>query len=214
MRQDAGFARRDVVLLVLVVLVAAAAGAVMLRAIVRAREEARRVCCRNNLNRMAKGMATYLSEHGSNRFYPWPLGRGRRPDDFDGGEWLASLYWTDVLRDPGVYICPSTEDTNHSGYDLGTHKAIRGRFDWDTVSYAGLHYRSFTAVDGGPRAIADDFPPNLPMAAHDTEGPRPYNPHGGGSGVLFLDSHVEFRTRTELELDGWSQGRLPWPLRN
>ena len=73
MSRRAGLARRDVVMLVVVVLLAAAAGAVMLRAIVRAREEARRVRCRNNLNRMAKGMATYLNEHGSNRFYPWPL---------------------------------------------------------------------------------------------------------------------------------------------
>ena len=214
MRRDAGLARREVVVLVVVVLAVAGAAAVMLRAIVRAREEARRVHCRSNFNQLARGMAAYLNRHGSNRCYPCPLGRGTRPDDYNGAEWLAALYWTDVLLDPGVYLCPSTDDTNHAGYDLGTHKAIAGRFDWDTVSYAGLGYRSLTGALATLTPAGDDFPPNLPIAAHDTEGPRPYNPHGGGTPILFFDSHVEIRTRAELEVLGWSADRPPTPLRN
>ncbi|MCP4639489.1 MAG: prepilin-type cleavage/methylation domain-containing protein, partial [bacterium] len=33
-------------------------------ALFRAKDESRRIRCRNNLNQIAKGMATYISEHG------------------------------------------------------------------------------------------------------------------------------------------------------
>jgi len=164
-----------------------------------AREEARRVRCRNNLNQLAKGMVTYV-----HLWYPFPLGRGLRADDFNGAEWLASLYWTGVVPDPGVFICPSSPDTNESGRDLGTHRAIAGRFGSETVSYAGMHYRSLTDTDGSPKpgAIKEYFPPNLPMACDDTQGAINHGqPDNGYMSVLFFDSHVEGRTNTELDVE-------------
>ncbi|MFW6163400.1 MAG: prepilin-type N-terminal cleavage/methylation domain-containing protein, partial [Planctomycetota bacterium] len=82
--------------------------------LIQRRRKIRQMRCANNLTSLAKGMATYLNPHNG-RFYPCPLGRGHRPDDYNGAEWLASLYWTGVIPDPGVFLCPSTSDTNADG---------------------------------------------------------------------------------------------------
>ncbi len=192
-------------LLVVIAIIAILAG-MLLPALARAREEARRIRCRNNLNQLAKGMATYLNEHGDNRFYPCPLGRGSAATGYNGAEWLASLYWTGTIPDPGVFLCPSSPDSNDDGDDMGSTKAS-GDFGSQTVSYAGMHYSSQTGDGGVDDAIAgairDDFPPNEAMGSDDTQGNDPN--HGeydnGGMSVLFFDSHVDFKTNTEIDLE-------------
>ena len=187
--------------LALLMVIAILAG-MLLPALARAREEARRIRCRNNLHQIAMGMATYLNEHGDCRYYPFPLGRGTRPDDFSGAEWLASLYWTNVVPDPGAFICPSSPDTNDNGADLGEDRAEPGVFGDQTVSYAGMHYRSLTDREGRPAAIPADYPPNVPMASDDTQGSVNHGePRNGGMCVLFFDSHVEFKTNRDIDLE-------------
>lgn len=191
-------------LLVVIAIIAILAG-MLLPALQAAREQARRAKCQNNLNQLAKGFATYLNEHGDNRFYPCPLGRGLDPDDFNGAEWLASLYWIGVVPEPGVYICPSSPDDNAEGDDLGTHHAVSGTFGSQTVSYAGMHYRSLTDYSGNPRpgAIQDDYPPNMPMACDDTQGAINHGvPANGYMSVVFFDSHVEGWSHTDVDLVG------------
>jgi len=188
-------------------------------ATLRSREDARRIRCRSNLCQLGKGMATYLNEHGDGRWCPCPLGRGRDPSNYNGAEWLASLYWTDLVPDPSVFICPSAPDMNYDGEDLGTHHAVPGRFGSQTVSYAGLHYYSLTDKVGNPTAgaIREDFPPNEPMACDDTEGTINHGtPDNGGMSVLFFDSHVEFwfNTRIDLERGVGMKGGPLWRLRN
>ena len=184
-------------LLVVIAIIAILAG-MLLPALARAREEARRIRCRNNLNQLAKGMATYLNEHGDNRFFPCPLGRmDDGADDYNGAEWLASLYWTGVIPDPGVYICPSSPDTNEDGIDIGT-RLQAATFGTQTISYAGMHYSSDRTTSG---AIRDDYPPNKPMGSDDTQGDINHGTlSNGGMSILFFDSHVEFRTNTELHM--------------
>jgi prepilin-type processing-associated H-X9-DG protein len=161
--------------------------------------EARQARCRQNLNQLAKGLATYLGECGDNRYLMNPLGRGRKPDDFTGAEWLASLYWTQIIPDPGVFLCPGTPDTNDGGKDIGRH-GPPPTFGSRTVSYAGLHRRSFIGVDGQPLPIYEDLPPFEPVASDDTEGTVNHGEWGNsGMNVLFFDSHTEFLSRDKLD---------------
>jgi len=195
----------------------------LLPALARAREEARRIRCRNNLNQLAKGMATYLNECGDNRFYPWPDGRpgcgaGRSPNrwtgaEFGGAEWLASLYWTKIIPDPGVYNCPSSPDSNEQGIELGSLGCPRGDpLSRDAVSYSGMGSRSVGVYMESKQnksgyaysrlAIRDDFPPNEPMASDDTDEPINHGERdNGGMSVLFFDSHVEYWTHTRVDLE-------------
>ena len=130
------------------------------------------------------------------------------------------LYWTKVLPDPGIFICPSSPDTNRNGVDLGLHgNPTDADLAPGAVSYAGMaatSVRVYETVKLGrtdvtsKSAIRDDFPPNEPMASDDTQ--RPIN-HGeeqnGGMAVLFFDSHVEFWTHTKVSLlYGVGQGDL------
>ncbi|MBM4036622.1 MAG: hypothetical protein FJ291_33215 [Planctomycetes bacterium] len=192
----------------------------------RAREEARRIRCRSNLNQLAKGMATYLNECGDNRFYPWPAGLPGcgTPDrpSFGGAEWLASLYWTKIIPDPGVFNCPSSPDSNEMGTELGSWGTPGGRpLSPDAVSYAALGHHSVgiylcskqgkgAAYLQSRMAIRDDFPPNEPMGCDDTQDPINHGERdNGGMSVLFFDSHVEYWTHTRVDLEtGVGQGDL------
>jgi len=187
----------------------------------RSTEQGRRIRCRNHLNCMAKSMATYLNEHGNNTWYPCPLGRGLAPDDYNGAEWIATNFWVGVHPDPSCFLCPSSGDTNHNGVDLGTDRAIPGRFGPQTVSYSGMHYYSLTDANGNPKAAAlrDDFPPSEIMASDDTEGTVNHPDRffiRGGMGVLFFDSHVEWKTSAEIDIEHavGQKGGLLWRLRN
>jgi prepilin-type processing-associated H-X9-DG protein len=192
--RGAGLTLIEVVVLVFLI---AALAMLLLPILAPASERSYGHRCRTNLNCLAKGMATYLNEHGDNRWFSCPLGRGRDPADYNGAEWLASLYWTGVVPDPGVFICPSSPDTNAYGVDLGTRVAA-ATFGSQTVSYAGMHYNSDRTEAG---AIRDDYPPYKPMASDDTQGDINHGTlTNGGMNVLFFDSHVEFKTHTELDL--------------
>jgi len=205
-------------------LVVAVLGAALLHAgPENARAEARRIRCRNNLNQLAKGMATYLNELGDNRFYPWPSGRAgcggaREKADFGGAEWLASLYWTKILPDSPIFLCPSSGDTNSKGAELGSHGCPQGKdapkdgkLGTRAVSYAAFGADSLAVyikakMEKEPKerkiAIRDDFPPNEPQASDDTEGPINHNEEDvKGMCVLFFDSHVEFWTPDKVDLE-------------
>ncbi len=191
----------------------------------RTRSPDRRGRCRSNLNQLAKGMATYLNEFGDNRFYPWLAGRPGcgtvANPNFTGAAWLASLYWTQIIPDWGVFLCPSSDDNNDQGKQLGSSGTPGGRpLSAHAVSYAGMNHLSVGAYlttklsrpssAGKVLAIRDDFPPNEPMASDDTEEPINHGERdNGGMAVLFFDSHVEYWTHTRVDLEhGVGQGEL------
>jgi hypothetical protein len=132
------------------------------------RGESRRIRCRDNLQALYKGMLAYVGAEGGGVWYPCPLGRGADPRGYNGAEWLASLYWTRLIPDPSVFLCPSTPDANHHGYDLHTHWAIPGRFGSQTVSYAGMHWRSGQVHTAPPSA------PHRPVTGTRGWPPRPW----------------------------------------
>ena len=189
------------------------------------RGEARRIRCQGNLNQLAKGIWPYLKNYGDSRFYPWPVGRpgcGTAANPrFGGAEWLAALYWTKILPDPGCFICPASLDSNEDGRELGADGCPGNQpLPPSAVSYAGMGDRSvgiyMASKMGRARyatsriTVPDDFPPGVPMACDDTEEPINHGRAGnGGMNVLFFDSHVEWWTHERVDLErGVGTGEL------
>jgi len=183
----------------------------------------RRIRCRNNLRQLGVGMAAYLNEHGDNRFYPWPGGRqgcgGSREDArFGGAEWLASLYWTKTLTDPGIYVCPSSGDSNQDGLALGSFQCPSAQgLNSGAVSYAGMGATSYAVYEreklgrnpSSKSAVGDQFPSNEPMACDDTEGSINHAARDGGMSVIFFDTHCDFWTHTRVDRErGVGRGEL------
>jgi hypothetical protein len=188
--------------LVIVVLIIATLLGLLLPALAFRREEERRIRCAQNLKQLANGIWAYFDPLSSPDWFPCPLGRGRTPGDYNGAEWLAALYWTGVVSDPSVFLCPSSGDTNHSGLDLGSFVASAA-FSSQTVSYAAMHYKSRLGTSTTPLPIGWylGLPPTVIMASDDTQGDINHGTlRNGGMSVVFFDSHVEFRTNTELDL--------------
>ena len=194
MRREHGLTLRE--LLVLVAILAPTTIFVVMAAQRSSAINGRRRC-RNNLNQLAKGMATYFHMQHYPTYYPCPLSCGRTPNEYGGAEWLASLYWEGYVPDPGVFLCPSSGDTNADGVHLGETRA-GAQFGSQSVSYAGLHWRSATA--SGSPIRGDEWLPSDVMASDDTEGTINHTGwYNRGVCVAFLDCHVEWKTANELD---------------
>ena len=161
-------------LAILLLLIAVVAG-VLLPALARRREEARRGSCHNRLRQLGTGMIQYIDQFGKGRYYTWP---GPQKASFTGAQWIASMYWTSLLNEPELYICPSTSDENASGGELGR------RF----TSLAPRHV-SYASRNGMMGVIIDKMRSNTMMMTDDTEGRRN---HSDGITLLYFDAHVEW----------------------
>ena len=154
----------------------------LLTALARAREEARKMSGKNHLRQLGTGMIQYIDQYGKGRYYTWP---NTEKASFNGSQWIASMYWTSLLNEPDLYLCPSSWDDNDDGGELGR------RFTQLTdinVSYAGR--------DGRLGAIEDRMPSNTIIMCDD--GDDPAN-HSDGANLMYFDAHVE-----------WTESVSPW----
>ena len=171
----------------------------------RIRASARQTACKNNLSQLGKALQQYLSGPGGDRYFPYPTqDRGYiQPNDttlakhtgFSGASFLAALYWSGVMTEPKVYICPSTTDDNGNGRWLG--KNPNGEFNppgWSPVfekpngTHVSYASRAQWCMPRG-MPLSDRLPSDTIIASDDTQG-EPN--HDDGFCTLYADMHVEF----------------------
>ena len=162
--------------------------------------------CRNNLRQLAVAMHMYAEVHGGGRYLPYV------EDQQNGAEFLAMLYWSDILDEPKVFVCSSSPDGNEDGLLLGRSRDDPDRAtgdDWKSaVSFASRLVgpgEPALVVEGTAGVSKEDeermntvlgrkplpimaMPGSTVLACDDTEGP----PHHEGINVVFFDTHAEF----------------------
>ena len=174
MKRTQGYTLTDLLVVIGVVLIVA--GGLLLPIQAASQERSRALECRNNLKQLAVAMAMYVDTYGGHKFYPY------LKDQENGAEFLAMAYWSTIVSEPSVFICPDSQDYNTKGRDLGTQTSHpKGRVWERTVSYASRVR--------GERALTDTFPGSTSLACDDTEG-QPH--HANGINVVFFDTHADF----------------------
>ena len=193
-------------LLVVIAIISVLTG-ILMPAIQAARERARMIKCTSNLRQLGLSLVNYLDGPGGHRYYPYPTedenfvkpsGDDLQPGEgFSGASFLAALYWSGVLNEPGIYICPGSSDDHHKGRLLGANPDVDDgsnapgwsdqfeKPDGSHVSYASK--AQWTMPKGKP--LTSNLPSNTVMASDDTDGEHH---HRQGYCVLYVDGHVDF----------------------
>ena len=150
---------------------------------------ARRVRCLSNLRQIGQALHVYVTRFGAGQSYPVPA------HSFRGDCWLATLHWSDILRDTGVFHCPDGPDPPPIPLrppDLSLADSVPA----DSVHYAGrcMGLRGGLAHRNTASLSQDALPPTSILACDDNEG----RPHHTGIvlyrqrlNAVFADGHAD-----------------------
>jgi len=199
-------------MLVVIAIISMLAG-LLLPSLGKARGAAQRTSCLNNLRQIGIGVQQYLDGPGGHRYYPYPkedelwvepgTNNLNRWEGFSGASFLASLYWSGVLREPGVFICPNTGDSSDRGAAYGRNPPQIGQtgplppnppgwnpqFEKPYGSHLSYASRAQWTMPRGAPITSGRICNNTVIASDDTDG-TPNHPDGFC--VLFTDGHVDF----------------------
>jgi len=174
-------------LLVVIAIIAILAG-MLLPALARAREEARRTSCKNNVQQIGRALAVYASVYSIFPASPNQNAAGES-DKANYSNSLGSLV-PKFLSQEKVFRCPSTEDEPKT-YHVWEGGSYRGSFgaspNWSSYGYDGQVSKkaySTHAILGDMDGTSND--PTV-EASNTTN-------HDDGINVLYFDFAVKWRT--------------------
>jgi prepilin-type N-terminal cleavage/methylation domain-containing protein/prepilin-type processing-associated H-X9-DG protein len=182
-------------LLVVIAIIAILAG-MLLPALARAREEARRANCKNNIQQIGKALVAYQGNYKDYLpfvAYNGSAGTDDRTDTTTKNMDVLAILYPDYMQQVKSFRCPSTEDEPviNSTWDMGSRQATFGASpNWSSYGYDKYVHKSRA---GSSHAIAADMDGSGSVASDpDTNTTN----HQGGQNVLYFDGHVSWTTTT------------------
>jgi prepilin-type N-terminal cleavage/methylation domain-containing protein len=186
-------------LLVVISIIAVLAGLSM-TAVIKVRQQSRKVACSNNLKQLGLAAQMYLNDH---RIFPFNLGEaaGEKEDAFGdeeesatrGHDHIQVIFDGGYIDDPEVVVCPASKDVPASIDDEGRYvlKVIGG-----PVSNCSYAWAKEVKTDGDPSTD--------PLASDNAEKDetRGDDNHPGGRNVLYLQGNVKWVPTKELDRIG------------
>ena len=175
-----------IVELVVLIVCIAAAMILLLPVRDRSRGQSRKGKCASNLKGLAQAMNLYLNKYGGTSLFAVPA------ESFRGDSWLATLYWTGIITEPKLFLCPTADDYGDLPAAPPDDLIAADAVPADAISYAGLckglsgKYAHRNTRWFYESAISQASV----LASDDNEG---WQNHGDGMSVVYFDSHVEFK---------------------
>jgi len=175
--------------LLVVIAIIGILAALLLPSLGAVQEKAKQSKCKFNMDNIGKCLAMYVGDYGRGIFYP----------NDSGESFIGRLFSSRLLREPQVYLCPSTTDINEENNGTGVSLAdsapegTTGRNneqDDGAISYTGRQNAKF-----GQRKYPGLFrsyheTTMTPMGADDWDT-NPNHENGQYVNFLFVDGHCE-----------------------